>query len=66
MTNLPKGKYSIRLLNQAGQQLYRKELDHIGGSSTENLFIRSKLPGGLYHLQVNGNNISKLIKVVKE
>ena len=66
LNNQPKGKYSIRLINQSGQEMYRKEINHIGGSATETLLFGNKISKGVYNLQVKGNGATSVIKVVME
>ena len=61
LTNQPKGKYSIRLLNQLGQEVYRKELNHIGGSATETLQLYKQIAVGLYNLKVSEGAVFKVI-----
>ena len=43
LLNQQPGKYSIRLFNALGQEVYRKELNHIGGSASETLLPATKL-----------------------
>lgn len=51
-TALPKGQYTIRVTNATGQQVYSKQLLHVGGAVTEMLQLPSAVKPGLYSLQV--------------
>ena len=55
MSNLEKGKYTIRLINQLGQQVYTKVIEHAGGSASHTLQIGT-LSKGMYRLEVKGKN----------
>jgi hypothetical protein len=55
--NQPKGKYAIQLFNNLGQEVYRSEFNHIGGSSTQTVQLNNQVSKGIYQLQVtNGDN----------
>ncbi len=64
LINQPKGKYSIRLLNQIGQEVYRKELNHIGGSATETLQLNKKIASGTYNLKISSEANTTIQQVV--
>ena len=64
LVNQPKGKYSIRLLNQLGQEVYRKEFNHIGGSATETLQLDKKMSRGTYNLQISNEAKTTVEQVV--
>jgi hypothetical protein len=51
-TALPKGQYTIRVTNATGQQVYSKQLLHVGGAVTEMLQLPATVKPGLYSLQV--------------
>ncbi|MEO5889540.1 MAG: T9SS type A sorting domain-containing protein [Ferruginibacter sp.] len=65
VTNQPAGNYKVRLTNTIGQTLYTTSFKHIGGNSTQSLNTVSKLPAGIYQLEVigqdNNHNTQKLI-----
>ncbi len=62
--NLVKGKYTIRIFNNVGQQVYSKALNHPGGSVTEAITLPS-LKAGIYNLQLSSvdNNLVKTFVV---
>jgi len=64
LTNMTKGKYGIRLVDNLGQVLMATEVQHAGGSANQNIRINS-VAKGVYHLEVNGpNNYKNDIKVM--
>ncbi len=63
--NQPKGKYAIMLINNLGQEVYRSEFNHIGGSASETLNLGNSVVKGIYQLQVKGTE-STTTKVVVE
>ncbi|HEX8331463.1 MAG TPA: T9SS type A sorting domain-containing protein, partial [Segetibacter sp.] len=66
LTNIKKGKYTITLMNKLGQLLYRSRVDLEGGSSTHTLRINSSFPKGIYHLQVSGEDVKIVKRLIKE
>jgi len=54
LTNMPAGKYSIKLLDNIGQMLVGKEIIHAGGSATETIRFNSNMAKGIYHLGIVG------------
>ncbi len=61
--NQPSGKYAIKLINNLGQEVYRSEFNHIGGSASETLNLGNSVVKGIYQLQVKGtgNTITKVV-----
>ena len=51
-SNMEAGKYGIRLINMTGQTVYKRELQHAGGSASESFVLPSGIPGGQYQLDV--------------
>ena len=51
-SNLPKGQYTVRVYNQAGQQVYSRLLLHNGGSVAEEIRLEGSTPG-VYSIQLN-------------
>ncbi len=63
--NQPAGKYSLRLLNSAGQIIMQKEVTRQQGSSTELLKCGFNLAHGIYRLEVTRpDNSSETINVI--
>jgi hypothetical protein len=52
LNNLPAGKYDIRLMNQLGQVILRKQIERMFGSSTESIKWNYNLAHGIYRLEV--------------
>ena len=52
LINQPKGTYGIRLLNNLGQLIVKKQIEHAGGSSTELIEWDYSLAHGIYQLEV--------------
>jgi hypothetical protein len=50
--NLPAGKYGIRLMNQLGQTIFKKQIERMYGSSIENIQWNYHLAHGIYRLEV--------------
>ena len=63
--NQQSGRYSIRLVNNAGQEIYKNVLQHAGGSASQSINIPSAVTRGIYQLQViapdNSKQVQKLI-----
>lgn len=47
-----KGIYQIRLINAAGQVLYRHSVSHTGGSASQELALPASLPAGYYTIEL--------------
>jgi hypothetical protein len=63
--NQQAGRYSIRLVNNAGQEVYKNVLQHAGGSASQSINMPSAITRGIYQLQViapdNTTQVQKLI-----
>lgn len=62
--NIKKGKYSVNLINNAGQKIYSGSINHTGGSANQVIRLKNLLSSGVYHLQVSGNDKLKNIPVL--
>lgn len=49
-------KFTIRLVNNAGQQVYSSNWLHTGGAASRTVELPSGLPVGMYHVQVIGSD----------
>jgi hypothetical protein len=49
-------KFTIRILNNAGQQVYSSNWLHTGGAASRTIELPSGLSTGLYHVQVIGSD----------
>jgi len=54
--NAKQGQYNLRVLNNAGQQIYSKVLIHQGGNITQTIELPSSVKAGVYNLVVSGDN----------
>ena len=53
LSNLPAGRYTVKVYNMTGQEVEATSINHAGGHMTESLQLTKRKPG-LYALQVNG------------
>ncbi len=58
---MEKGRYTINLFNIAGQQLFSRQIDHLGGSATQTVDFNQALPAGIYKLRI----VSKDTQITK-
>ena len=65
LNNLAKGIYVISLTNNLGQQVYSSTVQHNGGSATQTVELRNKLPGGVYDLQISGEGVKMTERLIK-
>ena len=63
LNNEPKGNYAITLFNFTGQAVYRRIIEHAGGSEIQQLVIRALAVKGIYSLKVS-NGITTISKVL--
>lgn len=65
INNQPAGNYHVRLTNNIGQVLYVSSFNNNGGSNSQSLNTGSKLPVGIYQLEIigqdNNHNTQKVI-----
>ncbi|MEO8763708.1 MAG: hypothetical protein ABI416_05445 [Ginsengibacter sp.] len=59
LNNMQAGKYAVILLNNSGEKMFDKIIDHAEGSSTEFMAMDKSMPHGTYQLQIikPGNEI---------
>lgn len=53
ITNLPAGRYSLKIINLSGQQITSSSFTHSGGTISENVSV-SALSSGMYQLHLSG------------
>ena len=61
LTNQPAGIYGLRLLNNMGQVMISKQINHAEGSSTETIQLDKYSAHGIYQLEVtkpDGNKVN--------
>ncbi len=49
---MEKGKYTLIIHNQQGQQIILQEIYHKGGAFNQIIYLSTMLPGGVYYLQI--------------
>ncbi len=65
MTYQPQGQYYVRLINALGQVVLTTQITHPGGMAMHNITINTKLPTGVYTLEVTKpNKVKTTIQVV--
>ncbi|MCC6288183.1 MAG: T9SS type A sorting domain-containing protein [Chitinophagaceae bacterium] len=63
--NMKGGAYTIELVNNAGQVVFRKLIQLAEGSSTRQVDIRNHITSGIYQVRVTGMDMRKVVKVLK-
>jgi hypothetical protein len=62
LNNQQAGRYSIRLVNNGGQELYKNVIQHTGGSASQSVNLPSSLIRGIYQLQIIAPDQTKQIQ----
>ena len=57
--SLPRGMYSVEIFNTAGQQVFRKQITHSGGTMNEAIELPAALQRGLYTIQIKGKEFKQ-------
>lgn len=57
--DLPKGNYTIQVINLAGQQVYRQSFSHAGGSVNQTIQLPVSIRSGMYSLVLE-NGMQKI------
>ena len=60
-TDLQKGNYKIEIYNTSGQQVYKKQFTHEGGTINQSIGLPAALQTGVYNIQLTGTGF-KLAK----
>jgi len=64
-SNMPAGKYNIRLLDAIGQVMIEQEITLAAGSSSQQIKFDPAMAKGVYHLEVTGpDNYVNTLKVI--
>ena len=66
LNNLPRGNYTIVLTNNIGQQLFRKPINHNGGSAIQAIELNNKLSIGTYQLEIVGDEMKLQLRLIKQ
>lgn len=65
LTNLEKGRYTISVTNQSGQQVYSTVLEHAGGAASQTLHT-GFFSKGVYQLQLKGEHANITQQIIKQ
>ncbi|HSU49513.1 MAG TPA: T9SS type A sorting domain-containing protein, partial [Segetibacter sp.] len=58
LTGIPEGQFKVEISNLSGQNVSRSGLQHNGGSGTQIITLKQKLPAGKYLLQLSNDQTS--------
>ncbi len=61
-----KGQYTLRVVNNAGQEVYTKQIVHPGGSISQSVTLPSSLKTGVYNLMISGDNYRENKKFIMQ
>ena len=61
LTNMAKGVYQVSIINETGQTLMRKQLNHPGGNSVYPVRLSKGMAHGNYNLELTDENNTKTI-----
>ncbi len=65
-SNIEKGNYTVKVYNNIGQEVFAKNINHNGGSSSQSINIGTHIPAGKYNLQIsNGTTVVTKTVVVE-
>lgn len=66
LNNLSAGKYQLLLYNSLGQQVYRKIIEHTGGSSSQQLSLPASVQSGTYIVKIFNESINSSMGIIIE
>ncbi|MES2891559.1 MAG: T9SS type A sorting domain-containing protein [Bacteroidota bacterium] len=61
ISNLSKGTYHLNLINMAGQVLFTKTIQHVGGSNLQKIATGVQLSTGMYQLEILDAAAAKIV-----
>ncbi len=64
--NLDKAIYTVSLSNKLGQEVYSKQITHLGGSATLVIDLPSSANSGLYNLQISNGTFRAVKNIIIE
>ncbi|HEY8387441.1 MAG TPA: T9SS type A sorting domain-containing protein, partial [Parasegetibacter sp.] len=64
-TELPKGRYNITMISRTGEQIFKKEMNHQGGSASQVISIPAGISSGVYQLIITGEGIQISRQILK-
>jgi hypothetical protein len=56
MTNIKRGQYTLRVINTAGQDIFRQVINNQTSSLTQTLDLPATIKAGVYNLLISGDN----------
>ncbi|MEP7373061.1 MAG: T9SS type A sorting domain-containing protein [Chitinophagaceae bacterium] len=56
MSNVKRGQYTIRVINTAGQDIFRQALNNQSSSMTQTLDLPATIKAGVYHMVITGSD----------
>jgi hypothetical protein len=56
MSNIKRGKYTLRVINTAGQDIYQQVINNQSSNLTQTLNLPATIKAGVYNLVVNGDS----------
>jgi len=59
IANQPEGLYEVKLINNSGQAVMTKQIQHAGGNNTETIRPAQHIPKGIYQLEITRPDGSK-------
>ncbi len=63
--NMKSGIYHVRMINNIGQTVFIKTINHIGGSSTQSISFENRTNKGIYQLNISGpDNYFSTVKLL--
>jgi hypothetical protein len=62
--SLPRGTYTIELIDMIGVRAFTRLIDHAGGSLTQNMELSKSLKPGTYVIKFSGENVSYTSMVI--
>lgn len=68
LNNIESGKYTVKLFNISGQEVWKSTIPHNGNNGIVNLQLNKKISAGNYELQlidVKGNNYKEMVLVTE-
>ncbi len=65
LQNLPKGVYNLSLYNVHGQRIQQQQIDHIGGSSIQQISLKG-IAGGVYSIELLSNGKKYVRTIIVE
>jgi hypothetical protein len=64
--DLQKGNYTLKIVNNAGQEVYKQKFVHEGGALSQTISLPAGIRSGLYNLQlINGNEVTNKTFIVQ-